>query len=164
MRRALSCGNSRKQPPKPSAAPHSTLGVFGGFPWLFLVGIITVETFRHEAASRHRKYRPLTDVGHPHATLTLTRPPPLLCLERIVLPPESARGCGSCVFSSLIKTSGWWIRGVGAGEQLARSNTRICYCQELRYAFAVFKSAVLKPSLKRSYTDCRRPRALAVRP
>jgi hypothetical protein len=34
-----------------------------------------------------------------------------LCLERIVLPPESARGCGSCVFSSLIKTSGWWIRG-----------------------------------------------------
>jgi hypothetical protein len=41
----------------------------------------------------------------------LTRPQPLLCLERFVLPPESAWGRGSCVFSSLIKTSGWWIRG-----------------------------------------------------
>ncbi len=36
--------------------------------------------------------------------------------------------------------------------------------QESRYAFAVFKSAVSKPSLKRSYTGCRRLRASAIRP
>ena len=35
---------------------------------------------------------------------------------------------------------------------------------ESRYAFAVFKSVVSKPSLKRSYTDCKRLRASAVRP
>jgi hypothetical protein len=57
-RKAPSCSKSRKQPPKPSAAPHSALGVFGGFPWLFLVAIITVETFRHEAASHHPKCLP----------------------------------------------------------------------------------------------------------
>ena len=33
------------------------------------------------------------------------------------------------------------------------------YCKEPRYAFAVFKSAVSKPSVKRSYNDCRRLRA-----
>ena len=38
------------------------------------------------------------------------------------------------------------------------------HCQELRNAFAVFRSAVSKPSLKRSYTDCRRVSALAIRP
>jgi hypothetical protein len=36
--------------------------------------------------------------------------------------------------------------------------------QESRYAFAIFKSAVSKPSLKRSYTGCRRLRASAARP
>jgi len=36
--------------------------------------------------------------------------------------------------------------------------------QESRYALAVFKSAVSKPSLKRSYTDCRWLRASAMRP
>jgi hypothetical protein len=36
--------------------------------------------------------------------------------------------------------------------------------QESRYAFAAFKSAVSKPSLKRSYTDCRRLRASVIRP
>src|ERR1700730_16125 len=36
--------------------------------------------------------------------------------------------------------------------------------QESRYAFAIFKSAVSKPSLKRSYTGCRRLRASAIRP
>jgi hypothetical protein len=38
------------------------------------------------------------------------------------------------------------------------------YRKELRYALAVFKSAVSKPSLKRSYIDCRRLRASAIRP
>jgi hypothetical protein len=50
-RKAPSCGNSGRKPPKTTATPHSALGAFGGFPWLFLVAIITVETFRHEAAS-----------------------------------------------------------------------------------------------------------------
>src|SRR6202035_5957884 len=36
--------------------------------------------------------------------------------------------------------------------------------QESRYAFPIFKSAVSKPSLKRSYTGCRRLRASAIRP
>jgi hypothetical protein len=38
------------------------------------------------------------------------------------------------------------------------------YCNESRYALAVFKSAVSKPSLKRSYTDCRRRRASTILP
>jgi hypothetical protein len=50
-------------------------------------------------------------------------------------------------------------------QQTARARRRIeRHCQELRYAFAVFKSAVSRPSLKRSYTDCRRLRASASRP
>ena len=43
--KAPSCGNSGRKPPKTSATPHSALGAFGGFPWLFPVTIITVETF-----------------------------------------------------------------------------------------------------------------------
>jgi hypothetical protein len=41
---------------------------------------------------------------------------------------------------------------------------RVRYCIESRCAFAVFRSAVSKPSLKRSYTDCSRLRASAARP
>jgi hypothetical protein len=44
-RKAPSCNNNGRRPRKPSAAPHSALGAFGGFPWHFLVAIITVETF-----------------------------------------------------------------------------------------------------------------------
>src|SRR5258708_33875789 len=60
------------------------------------------------ATAGHEGSREVFSLDSP---LTFTRPPPLLRLERIALPPESARGCGSCFFSSLIKTSGWWIRG-----------------------------------------------------
>ena len=44
----------RQEPkkPKPNATPHPALGAFRVFPWLFLVAIITVETFRHEAVPR----------------------------------------------------------------------------------------------------------------
>src|SRR6266478_3008646 len=59
-RKAPSCDKSREKP-KPNATPHSALGAFGGFPWLFLVAIITVETFRHEAASHHPKWLPTRD-------------------------------------------------------------------------------------------------------
>src|SRR5260370_24273296 len=44
VKKAPSCGKGGKKP-KPKATPHSALGAFGGFPWLFLVAIITVETF-----------------------------------------------------------------------------------------------------------------------
>jgi hypothetical protein len=59
--------------------------------------------------------------------------------------------------------------GRGLNRETQRNKTspsrnRMRYCQELRYAFAVFRSAVSKPSLKRSYTDCRRLRASAMRP
>src|SRR5882672_11677999 len=47
-RKAPCCGKNRKKP-KPNATPHLALGLFGGFPWLFLVAL---ETFRHEAAPR----------------------------------------------------------------------------------------------------------------
>jgi hypothetical protein len=52
----------------------------------------------------------------------------------------------------------------GVDKQPPRDRHLECHCQELRNAFAVFKSAVSKPSLKRSYTDCRRLRASAIRP
>jgi hypothetical protein len=55
--KAPCCGKSRKKP-KPNATPHPALGAFGGFPWLFLVAIITVETFRHEAAPHAGPHRP----------------------------------------------------------------------------------------------------------
>src|SRR5260370_22575860 len=41
-RKAPCCGKSRKKP-TPNATSHPALGAFGGFPWLFLVAIITVE-------------------------------------------------------------------------------------------------------------------------
>jgi hypothetical protein len=48
--------------------------------------------------------------------------------------------------------------------RVRQSIDRVRYCIESSCAFAVFRSEVSKPSLKRSYTDCSRLRASVIRP
>jgi hypothetical protein len=47
-RKAPPCGKNRRKPVKPSAT-FDVKAAFKGCSWLFLVAIVTVETFRHQA-------------------------------------------------------------------------------------------------------------------
>src|SRR5258708_16699520 len=60
-RKAPSCGKSRRKSSEPNATRIRRSAHIKGCPWLFLVAIITVETFRHEAASHHPKCLPTRD-------------------------------------------------------------------------------------------------------
>jgi hypothetical protein len=60
---------------------------------------------------------------------------------------------GAIRVRSLYRRTNALVNHHGVDKQPPRDRRLERHCQELRYAFAVFKSAVSKPSLKRSYTD-----------
>jgi hypothetical protein len=68
-----------EKPPKPSAS-FGVKRTIKTCPWLFLVAIITIETFLHEAASRH-----------PKAQLRERTAGPAICATRIACKSELRR-------------------------------------------------------------------------
>jgi hypothetical protein len=93
--------------------------------------------------------------------ITLTSRSKQFQFERVVRFRGSIRRAKAAGFRPFERSP---FPGPATTKPALRSRTRMRYCQELRCAFAVFKSVVSKPSLKRSYTDCRRLRASAIRP